>query len=225
MTRCRRIIAIACSTVGFILAATLGGYVLVTQWRPALQGDERWGIDVSHHQGVIDWDRVGEDNIDYAYIKSTEGETLVDEKFAANWAGAGDAGISRGAYHFFSLCSAGAGQARNFLTTVPADVTALPPAVDLEFGACTERPDPATVERDLRDFIAAVEAEQDGEVVLYILPAFAELYPFVTELDREQWARRIARRPTRDWVVWQASNTAHIDGIEGFVDLNVWRPR
>jgi lysozyme len=77
-------------------------------YRPALLPGERYGIDVSHHQGVIDWERVANDGISFAYMKATEGNEFVDERFADNWRGAANAGLDRGAYHYFPLCSPGA---------------------------------------------------------------------------------------------------------------------
>jgi len=92
---------------------------------------------VSAYQGRIDWTRVAEDHIRFAYIKADEGVTLVDRDFARNWAGAASAGVRRGAYQFFSLCDPGITQAQSFLRTVPRDAGALPPAVDLELaGNC-----------------------------------------------------------------------------------------
>ncbi|HEX2267270.1 MAG TPA: GH25 family lysozyme [Actinomycetota bacterium] len=107
-------------------------FVWLPQHRPALRPGERYGIDVSHHQGTIDWRRVAADNISFAYIKASEGTDHRDRRFDVNWSRAGEAGIERGAYHFFTLCSPGDGQARNFLDALPPDGDALPPAVDLE---------------------------------------------------------------------------------------------
>ena len=42
------------------------------------------GIDVSHHQGRILWDEVAKENIDFVYIKATEGATYVDPCFHYN---------------------------------------------------------------------------------------------------------------------------------------------
>jgi lysozyme len=70
-------------------------------------------VDVSHHQGHIDWEAVAHDQITYAYMRATEGETVVDAEFDKNWAAAAAAGIKRGAYHFFSLCSGPAENAPN----------------------------------------------------------------------------------------------------------------
>ena len=98
------------------LAGAIWWFVWVPNWRPALQDGERYGIDVSAHQDAIDWQRVAEDNIRFAYIKATEGGDFVDKRFDENWRGAGAAGLDRGAYHFFTLCTPGEAQARNFLT-------------------------------------------------------------------------------------------------------------
>ncbi len=72
-------------------------------WRPALGEGERYGIDVSGHQGLIDWRAVAADDIDFAYIKASEGGDFVDDMFARNWREAAAAGVDRGAYHFFTL--------------------------------------------------------------------------------------------------------------------------
>ena len=79
------------------------------------------GIDVSHHQGVVDWGRVAKSDVAFAILKATEGGDYVDETFARNLAGAQAAGLVVGAYHFFTFCRPGAEQAANFLKVVPRD--------------------------------------------------------------------------------------------------------
>ena len=83
--------------------------------RPGLEAGERFGIDVSTHQGAIDWAAVAGDGIDAAYVKASEGATFEDDRFAENWAGAKAAGLEVGAYHFFTLCKEGEEQAANLL--------------------------------------------------------------------------------------------------------------
>src|SRR5262249_30419769 len=58
------------------------------------------GIDVSHHQGPIDWPQVAVAGVGFAYIKATEGKDLSDPMFRVHWRAADAAGIPRGAYHF-----------------------------------------------------------------------------------------------------------------------------
>lgn len=197
----------------------------VPQYRPPLSAGERFGIDVSNHQGDIDWHRVARDDIHFAYIKATEGGGWVDRRFATNWAGAADAGIDRGAYHFFTLCRPGSEQATNFLRTVPPDGE-LAPALDLELaGNCAGRPENDAVVAEVEAFIEAVEAATGRQVLLYIGDDFEDRYPIRERFDRPLWHRRWYRRPDIEaWLVWQFTGMAHVDGIDGDVDLNVMRP-
>ena len=69
------------------VVAAIAWFVAVPRWRPALGRGERLGIDVSNHQGEIDWARVAADGIDFAYLKSSEGRDFVDRRFMRNWDG------------------------------------------------------------------------------------------------------------------------------------------
>jgi lysozyme len=206
-------------------AMAVGWVVWLPAYRPELREGERYGIDVSHHQGPIDWDRVARDGISFVYIKATEGGDFVDNRFAANWNGAEGSGLVRGAYHYFTLCTEGEDQARNFLQVVPEDPDALPPAVDLELaGNCRARPDRAAVERELSSFLALVEEATGDRAVLYVGDAFEERYPVRASFGRPLWHRRFLRRPGVDgWVIWQVGGFAEVDGVRGRVDLNVFR--
>ena len=91
------------------------------------------GIDVSHCQGPVDWDAAARAGIAFAFLKATEGVTGTDARFADNWAGAWEAGIVRGAYHFFSPTAPVSAQIANFLETLRGYENGdLPPAIDLE---------------------------------------------------------------------------------------------
>src|SRR5207244_1326084 len=58
------------------------------------------GIDVSGHQGTINWTSVVSSGIVFTYIKATEADNVTDGSFTTNW-GASKGRVSRGAYHFF----------------------------------------------------------------------------------------------------------------------------
>jgi lysozyme len=98
------------------------------------------GIDVSSYQQKINWKKV--DSVDYkgiqisfAFIKATEGVTLVDPYFQRNWRESKESGIIRGAYHYFKPKKSGIWQARFFLQTVNVEAGDLPPVVDIEESA------------------------------------------------------------------------------------------
>lgn len=206
-----------CVWVWFVRARSL--------YRSDLEPGERYGIDVSSHQGNIDWPRVRSDGIEFAYIKATEGGDFVDDHFATNWADARAAGLQRGAYHFFTLCRPGADQADNFLRTVPHDADALPPVVDLEFGGnCAARPSRDALLLELTAFVDRVEAASGKDVVLYLMDDFDQRYGVRQALEGPLWVRSLFKRPeSNDWLIWQSSAVATVAGVQGAVDLDVMK--
>jgi len=215
-----------------LIAATgiaIAAWLVAIHWRPSEASYPRQGIDVSRRQGMIDWPAVARQRqVDFAYIKASEGADLRDPMFGVNWQGAGAAGIARGAYHFFSLCKPGDVQAANFIAAVPGDGNMLAPAVDLEFGGnCAERPEPEALYVELMVFIRAVELRYRQPVVLYLTREFDAGYGISTRIHRRLWLRSIFREPkwgARPWAMWQASSFHTVPGIEGRVDWNVSRP-
>src|ERR1051326_7468761 len=74
-------------------------------------------IDVSHHNGAIDWPAVAGAGIALAFLKATQGEGFVDPAFARNRAGAATAGILAVPYHFLDASDPGL-QAAHFLSEI-----------------------------------------------------------------------------------------------------------
>lgn len=188
----------------------------------ALEGGEVLAVDVSAHQGEIAWGSLRSAGIGAAYLKATEGVGHEDSAFSANWKGTRSAGIARGAYHYFTLCSPGAEQAASFLETVPPDDSALPPAVDLELdGACDARPDTASAKVEVDAFVAAVEEAWGRRVVVYSSWEWRNAYGLPEEVGRPAWLTSHGERPTTSWAIWQVRFDARIDGVKGDVDLDV----
>jgi lysozyme len=184
------------------------------------------GVDVSHHQGEIDWLAVASDDVSFAYIKATEGGDFRDPLFKSNWEGAGDAGLTRGAYHFFTFCRSGAAQADNVISTVPRAEHMLPLVVDLELGGnCARRPSAADFAADLSEFTAAVEHHYGWEPVRYLTTEFIEAYPTVV-VGRPVWIRSVFGTPRlpdgQPWLFWQFNPRGRVQGVSGPVDLNVF---
>ncbi len=186
------------------------------------------GVDVSHHQGQIDWDRVRRDGIEFAYLKATEGSSFVDPRFVTNAREAAGAGLRVGGYHYFTLCSPGAPQAEHFATTLAAagEKLRMPPVVDLELiGNCADPPPREDLVAQVRGFLDVVEARTGRRVVVYTHPDLEARFRFASVLDRRQWVRRIGSTPPdREWWMWQRDDAASVDGISGPVDLNVLAP-
>ena len=188
-----------------------------------------WGLDVSHYQGAIDWPRVaGEPNLQFVYIKATEGGDFVDPRFAENWREARKAGLKAGAYHFFTFCRPALDQARHYLAILPKEPGALPPAVDLEFGGNCRLTKPATeIQQDLQEWLQTVESALSRRAVIYATrDAFETFLEGYDPIQSPIWIRDVWTEPQpppgRQWTFWQFADRGRVRGIAAPVDLNVF---
>ena len=185
------------------------------------------GIDVSHHQGIIDWSAVKNEGIRFAYIKATEGGDFVDEKFTPNWQQAKAAGIDVGAYHFFTFCRSAKDQARNFIANVPASAMDLPPVIDLEFGGnCKPTLSDTAMLQKIDSLQELLYQHYKQRPVFYVTNDFYQRYLLNQFPDNPLWYRDIYHQPQiadkRHWHFWQYANRGHLNGISTYVDLNVF---
>lgn len=185
------------------------------------------GIDVSEHQGDIDWSLVRQEGYDFAFIKASEGLDHTDSRFAENWEEAGGAGLVCGAYHFFTFRSPGLEQARNFLETAPPAPDGLPPAVDIELGGnSADVPDREAFRAELDVFLREVENAWGRRPVLYVNDESYERFIMGAYQDYPVWNADVLWSPGltdgRPWLFWQYSPRGRVDGIGGFVDLDVF---
>jgi lysozyme len=219
-----RIVVFGFAGLILLCLVAAGGFLYFRTYSPDRDRYPVRGIDVSHHQGQIDWHRVAADDVAFAIIKATEGGDHVDKAFATNLREARAAGLAVGAYHFFTFCRPGADQARNFISVVPHDQALLPPVVDIEFGGnCPQRPTPEQLNAELAAFLAPVEAAFGKPAILYLTDEAAQTYAGRIVV-RPLWLRSLLMEPRRDdWVYWQYHNMGRVDGIDGDVDLNVLR--
>ena len=209
-------------------AAVVAVVVVVVSW--SRLGVDRFpvhGIDVSHHQGTIDWAKVASADLGFAFIKASEGRDHEDTRFAENWAAAGKAGLVRGAYHFFTFCTPGAAQVEHFLEIAPPVADALPPVVDVEFaGNCKSWTSIADIRSELRVFLDVAEKAWRRRPILYIT---SESQSRIVEGHFDgypTWVRSVFWRPPAGepaWIFWQYTHEAKVPGIESPVDMNVFR--
>ncbi len=180
------------------------------------------GIDLSHHNGAVDWPRLSTANLSFVYLKATEGERHVDTQFQTNWQGALRHHWQTGAYHFYLLCQDGARQAANFIRQVEVRRDALPPAVDLEHAHnCAPRTGRAETLADLKVFLKALETEYGAVPVIYTTPAFHAEWLAGEGFDRHPlWVRSLEGPPELPHAIWQYSMKGRVPGVTGPVDLN-----
>ncbi|QND54800.1 glycosyl hydrolase (plasmid) [Phyllobacterium sp. 628] len=188
------------------------------------------GVDVSRWQGDVDWVNLRSQGANFAYIKATDGGDHIDPMFKTNWRKAKEAGLKRGAYHFFYWCRTAGEQADWFIRNVPREAGALPPAIDVEWNgesSCKRRPSRKLVLEKMQVFMDKLTAYYGQRPIIYTAPdfyrdnlkeAFAD-YPF--------WLRAVAEHPSkvypgRRWLFWQYSGSGLSHGVEGRIDLNVF---
>jgi lysozyme len=187
------------------------------------------GIDVSHHQGPIDWAKLPGQRVRFVYLKASEGGDWTDPLFARNLSTAPAKGIALGAYHYFTLCAPGRMQATNFLHAVPpyAPLT-LPPAVDVEYvGNCAARPPRARFAHELLIFLDLVRTRFHTEPVLYSTQSFFDDYLSGPEFaGHPLWVRSLIGEAQwskgRRVLFRQFADHARYDGVAGPVDVDLF---
>ena len=189
------------------------------------------GIDVARFQSSVDWYTARRNGVNFAFIKATEGGDLLDAEFKNHWRGAGQAGVARGAYHFYYFCTTPEVQAAWFIRNVPRG-NMLPPVLDMEWNpfsptCATVRPPGQDVRDQMRRWLNIVTAHYGQKPIIYTTPRFYRENELGKFDDYEFWLRSTAKRPSETfpgerWTFWQYSSTGIIPGIVGKVDLNAF---
>ena len=186
------------------------------------------GIDVSHYQKEISWQEVKEMKvkntaIGFVFIKATEGTDRTDDEFIKNMAAAKEAGIKRGAYHFFTPGESGALQAENYMKTVGLIAGDLPPVLDAERIDTIAIPE---LQMQMAVWISAVEAKYHTKPIIY---SNIDFYNKVLEGKFDEYPLWIAHyyvkdkpRIKRNWAFWQHNERGTVNGIKARVDFNVF---
>lgn len=188
------------------------------------------GIDVSHHQGTIDWELVrnqaviGDYPVAFAFIKATEGADMVDSQFKHNFAQARKYGIMRSAYHFYRTTTPAKQQAEHFIRHVELLPGDLPPVLDVE-----TRPQGISAEdfrQGILEWLARVEQHYGVKPILYTYYSFRQQYMNDPVFDLyPYWIAHYHVDSVRykgPWAFWQHSDRGQLPGIRQKVDLNIF---
>ncbi len=180
-----------------------------------------WGIDLSHHQSDIDWEKLGEQKPNFMFIKASEGVTHQDTKYSENYSEARKRNILVGSYHFFSYKSCGKDQANNFLSVAQHKDSDLLPVLDAEF--TKQMPAKAEVTNELTDFINTIYEKLGHYPIIYCNRRYYELYlQERINAKCKLWIVNYQTKPSCEWAFWQTTDRFKLDGIRGFVDLNMF---
>jgi lysozyme len=182
------------------------------------------GIDVSHHQSYINWELVAENDLHFAFIKATEGVSLTDSLFCKNWEAAGKTILKKGAYHFFRPTVSASEQFDNFSMMVHLEDGDLPPVLDVEV---TDGISSDAIIANCQQWLQMVEEHYEVKPIIYTNLKYYHKHLAGAFLDYPIWIARYNDKlpyldPGKDWDFWQYGNRGLMDGIDGFVDFNVF---
>ena len=186
------------------------------------------GIDVSKYQNSIDWEsvkdmKVGDVQLSFAFIKATEGLGNEDAYFRRNWKKAKDAGIARGAYHFFLATKSGKAQAENFINLVELAPGDLPPVLDIEqtYGVAYDK-----LRERAKEWLQTVQDYYHVQPIIY---TNVDFYKQVLKDEFDNYPLWVAHylqkeRPSiyRAWAFWQHSESGRVNGVVTKVDFDVF---
>lgn len=193
------------------------------------------GIDVSYHQGAIDWWQVAAAGKRFAFVRATAGTLTADTAYATNRYGARAAGLAVGAYHFANPDTAfndAGNEASWFLRNAAIASGDMVPVLDLETANGLS---PASLTAWAQTWLSQVTAATGVRPIIYTTPRF-----WSTSMGDTDWFARngysvlwiahwtTATQPTvpaagwggHGWSFWQYSSTGFVPGISGAVDLD-----
>jgi len=224
---------------GSFLGALAGGQLIKDdkgRFSYYLDGElqSRFGIDVSVHQGSIDWQAVAADGVEFAIIRigyrgATEGNLYVDTHYEENIRGAAQAGIQTGVYFFSQAINMREAreEAEFVLQHLGGRQLDYPIAFDHErvpeIDGRANRITGAQISRYAEAFFQIIE-EAGYEVLLYGNKGDLNRLDNSLLDSHDLWyAEYEVASPSfnRDILIWQYSSHGHVNGIPNRTDLNI----
>lgn len=182
------------------------------------------GIDVSMHNGVIDFGRVKRSGMSFVIMKASEGMSYRDPRFAVNYADARRSGLKVGAYHFFRKDVEGRAQADNFISTLGGRKFDLPLTVDVEDWGNALFADNDTAFIRLKAMVYTLKNRGYSVMVYtngkgykkYVSRLNSHDYLWLCSFNSPDSLRRYGHH------IQQFSHWGSVDGVKGDVDLDVF---
>ena len=214
----------------FIIAGVFLIQIFLKINNPSVQSYPIRGVDVSEYQGEIDWQTLSAQNIDFAFVKATEGSSYKDPYFERNIEEAQKTDLRIGVYHFFSFESGGKTQAENFCSQSVYYDGMLPPVCDVEYyGEHKSLTDEELIQvkDELRTFVDIISEKYGVTPIIY---ATQRSYSEIIGDDFDDcglWLRSVYLRIPKNCgcTFWQYSDHGRLHGYSGeekYIDLNVF---
>ncbi len=212
------------------LAAVMGmGLGILGQSRAEAAEPVYAGIDISRYQGTVDFDRVAADGIDIVYMRAGEGNDYIDPEYERNYQQAREAGLKSGAYLYVTATTVDEGreQAKFFASLLQGKEFACRPVMDFENLRGLNR---QTANDIALAFLQTLEEETGVTPAIYtgaykveaVWDADLAAYPlWIAEYGAEEPKTTGA---WKEWSGFQYTDKGQVDGIDGDVDLDRFRP-
>jgi lysozyme len=194
------------------------------------EGYEIHCIDISHHQGTIDWATlkdeavIDERPIRFIMIKATEGANKIDENFKDNFYNAREYGFTRGAYHFYGTRSTAKAQAQFFISQVKLEKGDLPPVLDVEHKPSNQTDE--EFKESVLEWLRIVENHYGVPPIVYTYYKFKLRYLSDSAFDAYPYwiAHYYVDKVEYEgaWKFWQHTDAGRLPGIKGDVDFNIY---
>lgn len=187
------------------------------------------GIDVSHHNPILNWIEVKNDDVNFAYIKATEGITHDDRNYPYNYKLAKENNVKIGSYHFYNFGVSGREQAKHFIRIAKCESGDLIPAIDVEHSPFNPySKDSAFVGSVIKELkiMEQVMYEHYGvRPMIYTNMDCYKLYVKDHFPDNPIWISSLNKEPDNvdNWVIWQFSHHGKLKSHDGDLDLNYFR--
>lgn len=189
--------------------------------------DKAIGFDVSEYQSEIDWEQtyhIDESfELSFVFIRATAGKNKTDKRFKENWKASKERELIRGAYHYYRPNENSIAQAENFIKNVKLEKGDLPPVLDIEKLPKSQSIDSLKV--GLRRWLKKVEKHYKVKPIIYSGESYYTDFLKEEFSDYPLWIANYnfwRNHLEDDWLFWQFTEKAQIQGIEGMVDVNVF---
>lgn len=181
------------------------------------------GLDVSHHQGDINWEKLFtslDTIVPFVYCKATEGLEHIDSQWDTNREELIKLHSTHGAYHFFLPDVDPEGQAKHFLSVYDFRQSDLPPVIDVEtLGSSVNN-----LINEVNSWLRYVEIQTGKRPVIYTSYNYYKDWARDAFPNYKFWianySNKVQRFRDENIIHWQYSERGILPGINGHVDLN-----
>lgn len=227
--RRRRALVAACAVCAALVA-------------PAAAGAKLPGIDVSNHQGEIDWGEVARSGERFAIVKASESTNFVDKWYESNRSGADKRDVKLGAYHYARpsggkdshIADDAKDEAKHFLRIAKPRSGDLLPMLDLEDAGSLN---PDELRYWAKKWLRKVDREVGVKPMIYTYPSFWHVQMDNTQFFAKRGYEALfianyeVKRPDvpadnwdgEGWTFWQYTSCGKVPGIKGCVDRDFYK--